>query len=296
MIDRSCPACDGRLVVGDVALVLAATPGQRGDVVEADIGGAVGDFAGASGAVASTAVLHLRQELVRLLGSRCGPGELREHLLPEEGSGLEIMIRAGARGPFAFKANQARALVAKYNTPKPPTPDEETVVGKLQAIDFQRTIMTVKPGGEPALRMDYPLPLEGWLQANVRKRLKILGKPSINQRGDISSFSDIQSVVELEPHLNSIADFVADQLKMSTSRPLTLPVTVYWADRLFGFIDDRLGIDIVVDDLVDLRDAVLSELAFVWKQYAQADDQELDEQARQVKRNLLSRFGQQVNG
>lgn len=212
-------------------------------------------------------------------------------LLPPEDSGLEIMIRAGARGPFAFKADRARNLLSAYDTPRPPAIDEETIAGKLRAIDYQQTIMTIKPGSDPALRMDYPLQLESWLQTNVRKRLKISGRPKTNARGDISSFDEIYNIVELEPHLQSIDRFTSGDKVFGTSRPISLPVTVYWADRLFGFADSQLGIDVVVDNLSELRIAVLSELDLVWRHYAQADDDELDEEALEVKRHLLSRFG-----
>lgn len=212
-------------------------------------------------------------------------------LLPTDDSGLEVMIRAGSRGPFAFKADRARNLLSEYDTSRPPAIDEETVAGKLRAIDYQQTIMTIKPGSDPALRMDYPLPLESWLQTNVRKRLKISGRPKFNARGDIISFDEIYNVVELEPHLQPIDRFKSDGKVFGTSRPVSLPVTVHWADRLFGFAEHRLGIDVVVDNVSELRDGVLSELDLIWRQYAQADDDELDEEALEVKRHLLSRFG-----
>jgi hypothetical protein len=212
-------------------------------------------------------------------------------LLPAEGSELEVTIRAGSRGQFAFKADRARTLLGTYDTPRPPVVDEETVFGKLRAIDYQQTIMTIKPGQDPALRMDYPLPLESWLQANVRKRLKISGRPKINARGDVSSFDEIYSVVELEPHLESIDRFESEGKRYGTNRPLSLPVTVHWADRLFGFADAKLGIDVVVSDITKLRSEILSEIEMIWRQYAQADDHELDEDALNVKHSLLSRFG-----
>lgn len=212
-------------------------------------------------------------------------------LLPQEGSGLEVMIRAGSRGPFAFKAERARALLSAYDTARPPAIDEEIVAGKLRAIDYQQTIMTIKPGQEPALRMDYPLPLESWLQTNVRKRLKISGRPKINARGDISSFDEIFSVVELEPHLEPIDRFKSGGKLYGTNRPISLPITVHWADRLFSFSDSRLGLDVVSGSASELRDEVLYELDLVWRQYAQAGDDELDEEALEVKRALLSRFG-----
>lgn len=213
-------------------------------------------------------------------------------LLPPEDSGLQVMIRSGSRGPFAFKAERARKLLSAYDTPLPPAIDEETVAGKLRAIDYSQTVMTIKPGSEPSLRMDYPLPLETWLQSNVRRRLNFTGRPKINAKGDISSFTEIFSVSELEPHLKPIDRFESDGMTLGTNRPLTLPILVYWADRLFAFADAKLGLDVVVQDVNELRDAVLCELDLVWRQYALADDDDLDDEAQLVKRALRLRFGQ----
>ena len=212
-------------------------------------------------------------------------------LVPPEDSGLQVMIRAGSRGPFAFKAERARKLLSAYDTPLPPAIDEETVAGKLRAIDYGQTVMTIKPGSEPALRMDYPLPLEGWLQSNVRRRLSFTGRPKINAKGDISSFDEILSVSELEPHLRAIDRFKSNGGLLGTNRPVSLPVTVLWAERLFAFADSKLGLDVVVQDVAELRDAVLCELDLVWRQYALANDDELDDEAQLVKRALHSRFG-----
>lgn len=212
-------------------------------------------------------------------------------LVPPEESGLEIMIRSGSRGPFAFKADRARAYFEAFDKRRPPSVDEETVAGKLKAIDYTQTIMTIKPGRSPALRMDYPLPLEKWLQENVRKRLSITGKPKFNNRGDISSFQEIETITEIEPHLDPIDRFKSDRRLWGTNKPVSLPITVYWADRLFGIKDETLGIDVVSHDLGELREAVLSELDFNWRHYAMAEDSDLDDEARMVAVTLRSRFG-----
>lgn len=211
-------------------------------------------------------------------------------LLPPEDSGLEVMIRAGSHGRFAFKAERARSLLTAYDTPRPPAVEDEAVAGKLRAIDYQQTVMTIKPGSNPAIRMDYPLSLESWLQSNVRKRLKVVGRPIFNARGDISSFAEIYRIVELEPNIEPIAEFISGGKHYRANRPISLPVTVHWADRLFGFTDRRLGVDVVVEHLSQLRDDVLSELELLWRQYAQAEDAELDEEALEVKRHLRLRF------
>lgn len=212
-------------------------------------------------------------------------------LIPDEQSGLKVMIRAGSRGPFAFKADAARELICEYVSSPEPGKGSEEIVGKLSTIDYARTILTLKRNGDPAIRMDYPLPLENWLQSNVRKRLKFIGRPRFNGRGDVSSFERIDTVEELEPALEPIDRFKSGKRTFGTNRPLSIPVTVFWDDRLFSFIDPKLGIDVVANSPTELREAVLVELDVLWRHYAMARDGELDSEAQDVAASLRSRFG-----
>lgn len=211
-------------------------------------------------------------------------------LIPPTDSGLEVTLRAGSRGPFTFKADRARMLLSKYQIGSAPDIDEEVVAGKLRAIDFAQTILTIKPSHDPALRMDYPLPLEPWLTANVRRRLKFTGRPKLNQKGHVTSFQVIQTATELEPSLEPIEEFRAGAHTIRAVRPLPIPVTVDWHDRVFMVQEKSLGIDAYAQSYAELRQSVLDELDILWRHYALAPDEDLDNEARSVKASLLSRF------
>ena len=211
-------------------------------------------------------------------------------LLPSEDSGLEITIRPGAHGPFSFSATRARALLITYQKIKPPEVEEWTFVGKLRAIDFSKTILTMKSSDAPALRLDYPMVLEDWLKANVRKRLRISGRPRINQKGNVGSFQQVYFATEIEPSIEAVTEFQANSQTMRSSRPLSIAVTVDWPNRLFTFQDQALGIDVFSQDYNTLRHEILAELDVLWRHYALAPDDELDNEAHAVKRALLARF------
>lgn len=211
-------------------------------------------------------------------------------LVPPEDSKLEVTVRAGTRGPFAFKADRARGLLRRYEAGSPPEIDEETIVGKLRAVDFAQTVVTIKPSQDPALRLDYPLPLEKWLTANSRRRIKLIGQPKFNKKGHIASFKELSSATELEPTLEPIEEFRVDGSLIRTSRPLSIPVTVDWHSRIFLIQERSLGIDVFSDSYDDLRQCVLTELDMLWRHYALASDEELDVEALGVKHALLTRF------
>ena len=211
-------------------------------------------------------------------------------LLPPIDSGISISIRDGSHGPFSFKADRARATLERYDQDSSPEAEDEVIAGKLRAIDYGRTVFTIKPIREPALRIEYPFPIESWLQANVRKRLRLSGELEFNQKGDVASFKSLRVVTELEPTLEPIKEFEVENSFIEAHPPLSIPVTVDWVDRMFVFQDDVLGINALSLAYNDLRQSVLEELDVLWRQYALAPDAELDEGAAAVKQAMLSRF------
>lgn len=266
------------------------------------------NVASQSGAFTPAAVVARDKLLATLSAFNSGSGEQVERVLPNarerwfmakaalglipgDDADLEISVRTGGRGNLTFNADRARDVIHRYQTGTPPEVDEEEIAGKLKAIDFSQTILTVKPSSGPAIRLDYPLKLEEWLQANVRRRVKLVGKPKFNQRGDISSLKQINIAVELEPTLEPIEEFTAGGDVIRATRPLSIPVMVDWQDKLFIFQDETLGVDVFAQSYRELRECVLSELNLLWRQYAMAPDEDLDTEALNVKRALLSRFG-----
>lgn len=211
-------------------------------------------------------------------------------LLPDENSGLDVTVRAGSHGPFAFNATRARDVLKQYRSGPVPKADEEEIVGKIQTINFGQTILVVKPKNSRAIRLDYPLPLEPLLQQNVRQRVRLYGTPKLNNAGDITTFEDIITISELEPKLDPITEFMSDGKRVNTSRPLSLPVTFDFDSRLFVFSDQALGIDAYSEKYELLRDIVLEELDVVWRNYAVVPDRELANDAVALKIALNARF------
>lgn len=140
------------------------------------------------------------------------------------------------------------------------------------------------------MRFDYPLKLEDWFQANVRRRIQVVGDPVINEVGDITSFSKIQTLTELEPTLPPIEEFSVNGSTVRSSRPLAIPVTLEFNERLFSYEDIELGINTYSETYEGLRDAILADLEVLWRQYADASDAELAPDAQSVKYALRSRF------
>jgi len=112
----------------------------------------------------------------------------------------------------------------------------------------------------------------------------------VNEVGDIAGFERISSLTELESTLKPIDHFESAGKHIEAVRPLAIPVTLEFEERLFCFQNPSLGIDTFSDSYESLRDLILEELDMLWRQYATAPDKELDADALEVKAALHARF------
>jgi hypothetical protein len=211
-------------------------------------------------------------------------------LLPPEDSDIEVTVRPGRHGPFSFKADRARETIERLREGAPPEPNEQEVVGKLKAIDYAQTIITIQPTYNRSIRIDYPLKLEPWLQANVRRRVRLVGDPKLNNVGDITTFSRIRELAEVEPTISPISEFISDNRIIVAKRPISLLVSFDWPNRLFRVQDPSLHIDVYAEEYGAIRADILDELDVLWRNYAKADENDLDDQALALKGALLSVF------
>jgi hypothetical protein len=211
-------------------------------------------------------------------------------LLPEADSGIDVTVRAGSFGPFSFKADRARQTIERFRSGKPPQPEKETVVGKLKAVDYALTVVTIQPVGARGVRIGYPLQIESFLQANVRRRVSLFGDPQVNAAGNVVGFENLINLTEIEPSLPAIEYFDSGGRKVAARRPLPILVAYDFEDRCFVSQDDDLGIDAYSDSYSDIRSNILEELDVLWRNYALAPDDELASDALLAKRALLHRF------
>lgn len=85
-------------------------------------------------------------------------------------------------------------------------------------------------------------------------------------------------------------DFTVDGTPMRKRRGVALPVETGFEDGVHTARADRIGLDAFAATRDELAAEVRDQLAMLWKEYALADDAELTESAREVKRNLLASF------
>jgi hypothetical protein len=118
----------------------------------------------------------------------------------------------------------------------------------------------------------------------------ITGRPHYNERGDISTFDEIYTVSEVESHLPPIESFRSGDRIVRAKPPIRFKVDVDWPHRLFVIREPALGVHVETPDYDSVLLELAQELDVVWRNYALADENSLDEEARKLKHELRSRF------
>lgn len=217
-------------------------------------------------------------------------------LLPSEESKIQLTIRpSGSTGHFSFKADRARLLIDRFRSGGPPADGIRRISGRLKVIDFDNYVFTVYPVGSRAFRIPYPPSIEDFIKSNVRRRIAIVGIPEVNSAGDISRFTRLDSINEMDSPMSLISSFTSGEDNIVANKAIRVQASYDNEDNLFVFQDSTLGIDAYSEDYVGLREAVLQELDVLWRNYALASDDELASDALSVKKALMNRFRKAEN-
>lgn len=210
-------------------------------------------------------------------------------LLPREGSNVHVSVRV-AEGRRAFFADRARGAIQRARAGEPPALDREAVVGKLKALDFATTHLTLKPMPGRQVRALYPLKIEPFLQRNVRRRLKLVGVPTLTGAGDVVGFSKLTEIVEVEAVAPKIERFRIAGGEVSAVRAFGYLIGYDLGTSAYFVRDSEIGLDVFSDKLEQLDAEVRSDLEFLWRTYGLAEAGDLTPTAKAMRTALRARF------
>lgn len=201
---------------------------------------------------------------------------------------LSMSLRGGC--DVFFKADRARAAIERTKAGKLPEIDVDEIVGKIKAIDFSTTTLTLKPARGPQVKVPYPLPIEDFIKRNIRKRLSVRGLPDINSSGEIVSFSKIETITEVEFSVDKIVKFEVGGEPVKAKNPYGYFVGYDFQSRLFFVRDSDLGVDVFTESFEDVEREVQIDLDVLWRTYAVASDSSLTPDALALKSALQAKF------
>lgn len=92
-----------------------------------------------------------------------------------------------------------------------------------------------------------------------------------------------------------LPQFYVGRKFMRKRRGVALSIEVKCEDGIHTARAEKIGLDAFAETLPGLAAEVERQLAMLWKEYALADDADLTDSAREVKRNLLATFEEVPN-
>lgn len=170
------------------------------------------------------------------------------------------------------------------------------VIGEFKRINFMRREITVRhlqTGRDlSGVYNDY---VEDALLENPRATILVAGTITRNAQGRPISIDNVDriEVVDVDPVV--IREFLADNTRIEATEEVTAVIAFDEHDAVFTaeIASLRLSVHAATRDL--LTDALMDELALLWKRYAKAADHKLTPAARVLKKRILAAFREGKN-
>ena len=99
--------------------------------------------------------------------------------------------------------------------------------------------------------------------------------------------TDVVEIQEVDLSPIELEEVQADGLNLRFKSPNTLVPELDDSQQLFVLKESRIGLEIFAYTRSEIIADVQSEIAFLWREYALADDAELSQEALSMKRGLL---------
>ncbi|HBA67172.1 MAG TPA: hypothetical protein DCZ48_13530 [Methylococcaceae bacterium] len=241
----------------------------------------------------------LQDKLYDLLpDSRYREKVLRELLryLPKPGSRWGLSFMPDGQPAINLESKAIRT-VEHWLVPADETDTVMTVTGELIRIDFDRNLVALRyPPTNRELECSYVQDIEDSIIESRRELIQVTGRFTLDADGHPKSLTDVTRIepVDLSALTFETVDLNGRQLTLSP--PLVLePALDEESKQLLVVSDDILNIHVYAQTREQLADDLVSELFFLWDEYAHEDSDNLTPKARQLQENLLRRCKESDN-
>ena len=191
-----------------------------------------------------------------------------------------------------------RARRALEDAPPPPS-DVMSVIGELLAVNFERNSLTLRHGQtRRQIECTFRPEVVDQIIQNRGNGVQVTGTFTLDDGGMPVALADVSSVVPVDLSPIAAPQFTVDGRVFRPSTvvpPFFTPSLDEDSGQLFTVRDDSLGIDTFAETRTRLVEELREQLAFMWREYAMADEEMLTESARKVKTALLSSFVEVAN-
>lgn len=197
---------------------------------------------------------------------------------------------------FGELDTESEATIRAAIVPADERAASQVVTGVLTNINFTDRIVTIiYPPTKRLMDCVYDDAVEELLIENRRGLIQVTGQMVLDDAGVPKKIIDVNDIRELDLSSLIVESVKVGNLALKAKQSITLEPESDETQQLICVAHEELGIDAYART----RDALVGELndqiAMLWQEYAQANDDAMDGEAIKLKRALLAAFSEEAH-
>lgn len=220
-----------------------------------------------------------------------------QDMAPSEGTDWAIDFSVGRSNPRRLGYGLRRD-VSRILREDQPEQEEGTVIGELQRIFLDERKFEIRhPVTQRLIACSYEDEIESEIWESRRDYIQVTGRVSRTSEGHVSNISDVTAIERVDLTPFHISQIEVDGVCLRLTPPLQVsPELDEETKQVFLFSDDDLSLHIAAPSRAELYEEVIADLAFSYREYVQAKDDDLSPAAVEFKRRLSERFQREPKG
>ena len=212
------------------------------------------------------------------------------NMVPRPRSGAGVAIESSAGEPiFAPDGGTRRFL--KSLTAHPTGESEQSVVGRLNEIDFQKQRIRLRhPPSGRELSCLYHAQAEPMLIDCRRNLIQVVGEITLGPDEAPKRIRRVDSICRVDVSPMEVTGFNSGTDRVRAKRPLAFQPAIHDGYKHFVLRDAPFGVHLLSATREELEANLLEELDTIWRHFACADDADLMPDAQALKRELHNAF------
>lgn len=213
-------------------------------------------------------------------------------MLPKRGDRWSVSFRAHGCPPVELGIHH-RPIFDRW-LDHPPERQQMVVIGELRAIHLatKRVIIRYPPTSKE-IECSYRDEVEDSIIEARRGMFQVTGRFVLDSDGNPKELTDVRSIEPVDLSAAVLPVIELEDFTLVANPPLVIePRLDVETQQVFEADIDDLGIFVNGSTREELMDEFHDHMRFTWLEYAHAEDGDLSQDARDLKRALLSRFQQ----
>ncbi len=223
-------------------------------------------------------------------GYRTSILEALRKMAPPKRSGVEVTLQSRSGYDLFVPTKFAKFM---DNLSAAPTVDATvtTITGRLIGIDFSSNRLRLHyPPTCQELQCFYHREVEDMLLDKPREFIQVVGQVVLNAEREPVRINEVEKIIEVDLSVIEIDGFDVDDKRVVAKQPVSFQPVLDETSQYYELQDAPFGIQLLAGLREELEVDLYDELDFLWRQYAAESDDELTEDALELKQQLLGTF------